>query len=139
MVNLTAAHAEALSLVGKGKLTREQVENILEVFTHRSRISHIPFYFSAGTLTDACFTVYTHTGSQLLKLANISASCNTDIEPIVRMFIHSETWSDLEVELVEGHDHWDYQLAFRDSTNTVFGGFFFALSRIPIPPFKVID
>lgn len=136
MVRLTDANVEALSLVGKGTLTREQVENILEVFTHRSRISHIPFYFSAGTLTDACFTVYTHTGSQLLKLASISASCDTDIEPIVRTFIHSETWSNLEVELVEGHDHWDYELAFRDSTNTVFGGFFFAINRIPI---KVID
>ena len=138
MVNLTDAHAEALSLVGTGTLTREQVENILETFTHRSRISSIPFYFKNGALADACFTVYSHAGSKILKLASISASCDTDIEPIVRMFIHSETWSELEVELVEGHDHWDYQLAFRDSTHAVFGGFFFAFSRIPIPKL-VID
>lgn len=136
MVRLTDAHAEALALVGTGTLTRTQVESILEVFTHRSHISHIPFYFSEGALSDACFTVYAYTGKQYLKLASVSASCDTDIEPIVRMFIHSETWSDLEVELVEGHDHWDYQLSFKDNTNNVFGGFFFALSRIPL---KIID
>ncbi len=136
MVRLTDANVEALSVVGTGTLTREQVESIVETFTHRSHISSIPFYFKEGALTDACFTVYCHAGSQLLKLASISASCDTDIEPIVRMFIHSETWRDLEVELVEGHDDWDYQLAFRDKTNTVFGGFFFTFSRIPI---KVID
>ena len=136
MVRLTDSHAEALALVGTGTLTRTQVESVLEAFTHRSEISQIPFYFSQGALSDACFTLHAYAGRQLLKLCSISASCDTDIEPIVRMFIHSDAWKDLKVELVEGHDHWDYQLAFKDSDNNVFGGFFFTLSRTPI---EVID
>jgi hypothetical protein len=136
MVRLTDSHAEALALVGTGTLTRTQVESILEVFTHRSEISQIPFYFTEGALSDVSFSVYAYTERQYLKLASVSASCDTDIEPIVRMFIHSETWKDLQVELVEGHDHWDYQLSFKDSANNVFGGFFFTLSRIPI---EIVD
>lgn len=136
MVRLTDSHAEAFALVGTGTLTRTQVESVLEAFTHRSEISQIPFYFSQGALSDACFNVYAHAGKQLVKLCSISASCDTDIEPIVRMFIHSETWKDLKVELVEGHDHWDYQLSFNNIDGTIFGGFFFTLSRTPI---EVID
>jgi hypothetical protein len=136
MVRLTDKQAEALALVNQGTLTRPQVEDILEAFTHRSHIASIPFYFSDGALSDASFTVYAYAGNELIKLCNITASCDTDIEPIVRMFIHSEAWSKCDVELVEGHDDWDYQLSFTNSDKTVFGGFFFTLSRIPI---KVID
>jgi len=136
MVRLTDSQAEALALVGTGILTRTQVESILEVFTHRSQISQIPFYFSQGALSDVCFSVYAYTDSKYVKLCSVTASCDTDIEPIVRMFIHSETWKDLEVRLVEGHDDWDYQLSFTDSIHKVFGGFFFTLSRIPI---EIID
>lgn len=136
MVRLTDPQTEALALVNQGTLTRTQVESVLEVFTHRSHISSIPFYSSEGALSDVSFTVYAYAGKELVKLCNIAASCDTDIEPIVRMFIHSETWSKCDVELVEGHDDWDYQLSFTNADKTIFGGFFFTLSRIPI---KVID
>ena len=135
MVRLTDADCKALEILGEPIITREQIDAVLNIFSLQSEYVQDRVYKS-GSLDKVSFVVNSYVDNKVVLLASIVGVTDDAIHAISNMFLWSSSYRLLNVNVSVGHDDYDYQIAFESNDKTIFGGFFFRLSRTP---FEIID
>jgi hypothetical protein len=135
MVRLTDADCKALEILGEPIITREQINAVLDIFSLQSEYVQDRVYKS-GSLDKVSFVVNSYVDNKVVLLASITGLTDDAIHAITNMFLWSSTHRLLNVNVTVGHDDYDYQIAFDSADKTIFGGFFFRLSRTP---FEIVD
>ena len=135
MVRLTDADCKALEILGEPITTREQIDAVLDIFSLQSAYIQDRVYKS-GSLDKVSFVVNSYVDNKVVLLASIAGLTDDAIRAITDMFLWSSTHRLLNVNVTVGHDDYDYEIAFESNDKTIWGGFFFRLSRTP---FEIID
>ena len=135
MVRLTDADCKALEILGEPIITREQIDAVLNIFSLQSEYVQDRVYKS-GSLDKVSFVVNSYVDNKVVLLASIVGLTDDAIRAITDMFLWSSSYRLLNVNVTVGHDDYDYQIGFESNDKTIFGGFFFRLSRTP---FEIID
>ena len=136
MVKLTDAHAEALSLVGTGTLTFEQVESVLDVFTGKAISTSEWRYYRTETLDAVSCSYHAFVDDKCMTLFSSIGEDQPKIEAILRGFLWGNVTEVFDIKLEVGHHDYDYTLAFLSKDTNIWGAFHFRLSRTP---YEVID
>lgn len=136
MVKLTDAHAEALSLVGTGTLTFEQVDSVLDIFSDVTPSTSAYRYYLAGTLDEVSASYHAFVDDKCVTLSTTLGQDESSINSVVRGFLWGSVTDVFDIELKPGIDNYDYTLHFISKDKTIWGAFHFRLSRTP---YEVID
>lgn len=136
MVKLTDAHAQALSLVGTGTLTSEQVDSVLDIFSGVTPSTSAYRYYLAGTLDEAGSSYHAFVDDKCVTLSTTLGQDESSINSVVRNFLWGSVIDVFDIELKPGFDNYDYALHFISKDKTIWGVFYFRLSRTP---YEVID
>lgn len=136
MVKLTDENAEALALVGTGKLTPEQVDSVLDVFSNSGLLTSYGRYYRAESLDEASISYHAFVDDRCIGLSNALGRDQSSIEAIVNGFVWGGIVEVFDISLAEGRNDYDYVLQFMSKDRNIWGGFNFRLSRTP---YEVID
>ena len=136
MVRLTDAHAQALSLVGTGTLTFEQVDSVLDVFSGSGLGTSEWRFYRSGSLEQVSLTYHAFIDDRCITLSTIHGNNDTTIEAIVRGFLWGGVAECFDIKLEVGHDDYDYAFQFKSKDGGIWGALFLRLSRTP---YEVID
>lgn len=136
MVRLTDAHAQALSLVGTGTLTFEQVDSVLDIFSGSGLGTSEWRFYRSGSLEQVSLTYHAFIDDKCITLSTTHGNCDITIDAIIRGFLWGGVAECFDIKLEEGHDDYDYAFQFRSKDTSIWGALFFRLSRTP---YEVID
>ncbi len=136
MVRLTDADAKALSLVGTGILSFEQVDSILDIFSGVTPSTSAYRYYLAHTLDAAGFSCHAFVDDKCVTLSTTLGQDQSSIDSVVRGFLWGSVTDVFDIELKPGIDDYDYSLHFISKDRNIWGAFHFRLSRTP---YEIID
>jgi hypothetical protein len=131
MVRLTDADCKALEILGESITTREQVNAVLDIFSGQGQGTSEWRYYRHGTIDAVSLNYNAIVDGKCVCLSTITGDRQATIETIVRSFIWGGVCDCFNITLSTGNDPYDYILNFTSKDTTIWGGFFFRLSRTP--------